>query len=241
MTELAKDTPVGQWAVHRPQAIRILERCGVDYCCGGEKPLADACRDAGVDLQRVFDELNCAKPAQCAESPRDWRDASLTELCDHIERTHHAFLKETLPQITEWIAKVVVAHAEQHPELLDVQSTFHDLRAELEPHMMKEECILFPAIRAMERGSGPFAFPFGSVSNPIGTMRHEHDNAGNAVRRLHRLTSGYTVPDSACTTYRVMLEGLDRLETDLHEHIHKENNILFPRAANLEQSAHVTS
>ena len=234
MTELAKDTPVGQWAVHRPQAIHVLERHGVDYCCGGDKPLTDACRDAGVDLQQVFDDLNLAEPSEHGASPSNWCDASLTELCDHIEQTHHAFLREQLPQLTERIAKVVAAHAEKHPELLDVQSTFQDLRAELEPHMIKEECILFPAIRIMEKGSPPFVFPFGSVRNPIGAMEHEHDNAGNAVRRLHELTDGYTVPGNACTTYRAMLEGLQRLEADLHEHIHKENNILFPGAAKLE-------
>lgn len=241
MTELAKDTPVGDWAAHRPQAICVLERYGVDYCCGGEKSLTDACHDAGVDLQQVFDELNRTEPAKCGESPTNWRDASLTKLCDHIEQTHHAFLREQLPRLTRWIDKVVASHIEKHPNLLEVQSTFQELRAELEPHMMKEECVLFPAIRKIEESSPPFAFPFGSVRNPIRAMEHEHDDVGNALRRLHELTHGYTIPNDVCTTYRAMLEGLQRLEADLHEHIHKENNILFPRAAKLEQTSHVSS
>jgi regulator of cell morphogenesis and NO signaling len=188
-----------------------------------------------LDAGRVLNELDQA-PAVGADSVCDWSSAPLADLCDHIERTHHAFLREQLPRLGGWIDRVVAAHADRHPELADVRRAFHELRAELEPHMFKEEHILFPAIRALERAACPLAFPFGSVSNPIGVMEGEHDRAGALLARLREPAHGYQVPDDACGTYRALLDGLRRLEADLHVHIHKENNILFPRAAELESA-----
>ncbi len=168
---------------------------------------------------------------------RIWLTAPLTELCDHIEQTHHAFLHEQLPFITELLNKVVAAHGEHHPELADVRDTFRALREELEPHMFKEERILFPAIRKLETAGVPLSMPFGSVQNPIGVMEDEHAVAGEALRRMRMLTDDYQIPDDACGAYRGLLEILPRLESDLHEHIHKENNILFPRAIELERAS----
>ena len=135
------------------------------------------------------------------------------------------------------VEKVFKAHGERRPELSKVVETFKLMREELESHMTKEENILFPAIRAIESEAAPQSFAFGSVANPIGMMKHEHDDAGNSLRRLRELTNGYTPPNDACPTYRVMLESLANLELDLHLHIHKENNILFPRAQELESTA----
>jgi regulator of cell morphogenesis and NO signaling len=235
MTPLTLDSAVGDWAAQRPAAIDIFQKYGIDFCCHGRVSLAVACCERGLDPRRVLNELDQA-PAVGINSGRDWSLATLTDLCDHVERTHHAFLREQLPRLADWLDKVVAAHADRHPELADVRRTFHELRGELEPHMLKEERILFPAIRALERAASPPAFPFGSVSNPIGMMEDDHDRVGVSLARLRELTHGYQVPEDACHTYRALLDGLRRLEADLHVHIHKENNILFPRAANLESS-----
>lgn len=238
MSESILETTVGRLATERPEAVDVLERAGVDYCCGGERSLMDACRAANVDPQSLLDEIDRAADVRgTAGLDLDWSDRPLAELCDHIKRTHHAFLREQLPLLEDRIDKVVNAHAATHPELIEVRSAFAELRNELEPHMMKEERILFPAIRALEQSDRPLAFPFGTVQNPIRMMEHEHDNAGQCLRRLRELTSDYSPPEDACPTYLAMLDGLQNLEADLHRHIHKENNILFPRAAALEQKS----
>ncbi|RMF42530.1 MAG: iron-sulfur cluster repair di-iron protein [Planctomycetota bacterium] len=238
MTTSAKEISVGQLVAQRPAAASVLERVGIDYCCGGGKTLSEACQAKGIDPADLLDQVAAAeqKVDQLQTDQRtNWLDRSLTELCDHIEQTHHAYLKEELPRLSELIAKVVTAHGDRHPSLRDVQQVFAALRAELEPHMMKEERILFPAVRQLEQASGQrIAFPFGSVANPILMMEHEHDVAGDALKQLRALTSDYTPPSNACNTYRVMLDSLQRLEADLHQHIHEENNILFPRAMQLE-------
>ena len=179
MIELARDTPVGEWAVQRPGAIEILEGYGVDYCCGGEKALADACLDAGVDLQRVFDELNRPQPQSDSQSPSDWCEASLTELCDHIEQTHHAFLREQLPQLTERIAKVVAAHGEKHPVLSEVQSTFLELRAELE--RVREQGFA-TCFEERKDGANAIAVP---LAKPDGTVVATLSIVGHAYSLTH--------------------------------------------------------
>jgi regulator of cell morphogenesis and NO signaling len=164
-----------------------------------------------------------------------WPDRTLTELCDHIEQTHHAYLKTELPRLEGIIAKVLSAHGANHPALQAVRSAFADLKAELEPHLFKEERILFPAIRQLEQSAVKLHFPFGTVRNPIQVMEHEHENAGAALQRIRQATANFQVPSDACNTYRVMLVGLEQLEQNMHQHVHKENNILFPRAKRLEQ------
>jgi len=227
---------IGQLAAERPEALHVLERHGVDYCCGGDRTVEDACGRAGANPKTVLAEIDRATTASDDSSQGDWLSAPLTELCDHIEQTHHAFLREQLPYLTDLFEKVIAAHGENHPELAEARDVFRSLRAELEPHMFKEERILFPAIRKMESAGQPVSMPFGSVQNPIDVMEDEHAGAGEALRRLRRLTGDYRVPDDACNAYRGLLEILHRLEVDLHEHIHKENNILFPRAIEMEGS-----
>jgi regulator of cell morphogenesis and NO signaling len=155
---------------------------------------------------------------------------SMTELADHIEQTHHAYLRSELPRLTRLVDKVTSVHGEAHAWLEDVRTVFAGLVAELEPHMMKEEQILFPMIRDIESG-GSGASHCGSIENPIRVMEHEHDNAGQALERLRELTNGFVAPDGACNSFRAMLDGMETLEADLHQHIHKENNVLFVRAA----------
>jgi regulator of cell morphogenesis and NO signaling len=231
--KLTSSSPTGDWAVLHPGAIPVFERYGVDYCCGGQRPLHEACRRSGVDAQLVLQELSDGLADQVESEPAS---GSLSELCDQIEQTHHAFLRDQLPLLASLLEKTVAAHGREHPELLDVRAAFEDLCEELNPHMLKEERVLFPAIRALEASPEQPRFPFGPLENPIGVMEHEHDHAGAALRSIRERTHGYTAPPGACPTWRALLAGLERLEADLHVHIHCENNILFPRAIALEES-----
>lgn len=234
MTTLNLNTPVGQWVARHPATSRVFEDSGIDYCCGGNKPLAEACADRQIDLQKLLARLEQATSAATAVGDSNWLEAPLTALCDHIEQTHHAYLKTELPRLTAIVAKVVRVHGPSHPELAAVEQSLANLREELEPHMFKEEQILFPAIRRLEAAKSAPSFPFGTLANPIRMMEFEHDNAGAALHKMRELTSDYRVPEGACNTYVAMLDGLHTLEEDMHQHVHKENNILFPRAVQLE-------
>jgi regulator of cell morphogenesis and NO signaling len=235
MATLDAETPVGEWVTKYPRTARIFEEFQIDYCCGGRRPLQIACETRQIDSAEVLSKLSASVESADEVAQREWSEVSLTELCDHIEQTHHAYLKPELPRLTQIVEKVASVHGAKHPKLLRLREVFAELRAELEPHMFKEERILFPAIRELEQSACQPRFPFGSVGNPIRMMEHEHDDAGQALARIRELTAGFVVPEYACNTWRVMLDGLQNLEADLHQHIHKENNILFPRAQPLER------
>lgn len=236
MSSFNLETSVGQWVAERPNTSRVFEALRIDYCCGGDKRLGQACAERQLDADQVLRQLETAGSDTGSDPVERWDQSTLTSLCDHILQTHHAYLKTELPRLQAMIDKVVVAHGAHHSELAELQRAFADLQAELVPHMFKEEQILFPAIRRLEQSTTPVVFPFGSVANPIRMMEHEHDHAGDALSRIRAATSDYRVPEDACNTYRAMLDGLRRLELDLHQHIHKENNILFPRAVQREQA-----
>lgn len=236
MTPLNLETTVGRWVAERPQSSHVFEDLRIDYCCGGDMTLSQACAQRQLNPQEVLGQLDAAEDTTLDGGEANWIDAPLAALCDHIEQTHHAYLKSELPRLTELIQKVADVHGARHPELAEVWRAFSELRAELEPHMFKEERILFPAIRGLECSDATPAFPFGTLANPIRMMEHEHDNAGHALARIRRATHEFQLPDNACESYRAMYIGLQRLEQDMHQHVHKENNILFPRANALEQS-----
>ncbi|TWU25984.1 iron-sulfur cluster repair di-iron protein [Bythopirellula polymerisocia] len=235
MAKINLSSSIGSWVAQHPQTSRVFESLEIDYCCGGGKPLEQACLDRKLDPLQVLENIEQAIN-QFDEPTRDWLTTSLCELCDHIEQTHHAYLKSELPRLSGLIAKVVNAHAASHKELPKLQQVFAELRSELEPHMFKEEQVLFPAIRLLEQSKENPAFPFGTVANPIRMMEQEHDNAGDGLAQIRKLTLEYAAPDGACNTYRAMLDGLRELELNMHQHVHKENNILFPRAICLEES-----
>ncbi|HEX5137035.1 MAG TPA: iron-sulfur cluster repair di-iron protein [Planctomycetota bacterium] len=219
------ETKVGQIAAEHPLATRVFARHGIDYCCGGGRPLREACREKGVDAVRVIDEIRNEireeAPAPGAPSDR-WHEAPLGELVDHILARYHGPLHEELPRLEAMARKVVAVHRDRDPERLpELLSTYLQLKAELDGHMAKEEQILFPMI---QRGQGRLA------GGPVAVMEHEHDVAGSLLRRLRELTGDYDVPAEACNTWRALWHGLKALEEDMHDHIHLENNILFPRA-----------
>ena len=219
---------VGELVVERPGRSRVLESFRIDYCCGGRKSLDEACRAAGAEVERVLEALrrDDATPRGGDVHDRAWADADPRELVEHILGVHHGFLRRELPRIDGLIAKVVSAHGGKHLELAEVQAIFRDVREELQSHMAKEENVLFPAI--VDRAAGLWR---GSFDGPIGVMEHEHALVGRALESLRALTGDYAPPADACNTYRAMLDGLAELDRDLRQHIHEENNILFPRFA----------
>ena len=233
MSTIQPEVTVGNLVVERPERARVLERWRIDYCCGGKQTLGDACATLGVETDAVIRDL-LESDTRSPQEEVSWADMSLTDLADNIVETHHAYLREELPRLSTLADTVVHAHGVRHPDLMEVQGLYEGLRQELEMHMMKEEQILFPLCRALETSNTLPKSHCGSVSNPIRVMEMEHDNAGNALASLRSLTHDYTTPEDGCNTYRVFLTSLSGLEADLHQHIHKENNILFPRAIERE-------
>ncbi len=224
---------VAEMVTERPARARVFERYGIDYCCGGRRPLAEAAIERGVVMDHLLAELAAAEAESEAEAI-DWSQRTMTELADHIEETHHDYLRAELPRLAMLIDKVATVHGEAHPWMIQIRGIFGELCAELDSHMMKEEQILFPICRQLDAAGAPQGFHCGSVQNPIRVMEHEHDSAGRALEAMRALSSGYTPPASACNTFRVVLDSLAQLEADLHCHIHKENNILFPKAVAAE-------
>jgi regulator of cell morphogenesis and NO signaling len=233
------ETTVREIALQIPESTRLFERLKIDYCCGGNRALGEACASAGFDLDAVMGMLNEAVESDSPnESQLDIQNTSLTNLIQHILDTHHVFTKSEIDRLEALTSKVISAHAENHPELIHLGTLLKALCADLRPHMFKEEQVLFPYIVAMTRAAdqhqpAPFA-PFGTVNNPVCMMMREHDTAGQFLREMRALTSDYKVPPDACISYRTLYEALENFEKDLHQHIHLENNILFPRALNLE-------
>ncbi|MGD8395636.1 MAG: iron-sulfur cluster repair di-iron protein [Candidatus Eiseniibacteriota bacterium] len=236
---ISHDTRVGDLVSERVGRSEVFERLGIDYCCGGARTLGEAARQVGLEPDEVAEALAASDRAAVAGAPQDstdWRSATLTALTNHIVETHHAYMKRQLPRVGELMDKVLAAHRERHPELADVANVLAGLRTEIDMHLAKEEQVLFPLIQEMEATGEAGHGHCGSVRNPIAVMEHEHDHAGSALARLRQLTDGYTPPADACATYRALLDALAEMEGDLHRHIHKENNILHPRATQLEAS-----
>jgi regulator of cell morphogenesis and NO signaling len=231
MTTIERSTTLAALVDDRPELAPLLERLELDYCCGGARSLETACTAAALDVDETAREL-----AEFAgvSVPAPWRDLGPGPLCDHIESTHHVYLTAALPRLDALVDRVADVHGERHPELNEVQRSFRELRADLEPHLMKEERILFPMIRTLETTDEAPEFHCGSVRNPIGVMCAEHDRAGELLAELRTLTGGWTVPGDGCASYSLLYHGLAELEADTHLHIHKENNILFPAAVRTE-------
>lgn len=220
----ASTVSLGDLVAANPAAAAVFDRYGLDYCCHGSVSLASACASAGIDAAAVVAELDAlAEPTDAG-----WTALGPVELAAHIVESHHAYLHEELPLLDALAQKVNAVHGARHPELGRVVELVRALRAELEPHLAKEEQVLFPAIRAL--AAGPAEFPFGPVANPIRMMEVEHDRCGELLVALRQVTDAYAVPADACASYRSLYARLAELESDTHRHIHKENHVLFPAA-----------
>ena len=221
MMNVQLDSKIGQIATEHPLATRVFARHGIDFCCGGGRPLAEACADKGLDAGAILQELE-TELAKSPEADVRWDTQPLKALIDHIVSTFHEPLREELPRLQAMARKVHEVHGPKDPERLKaILDTVLALQAELMLHMRKEEEILFPMIAA---GKGAMAM------GPVSVMEAEHDDAGKMLRRLSELTGGYVAPEGACNTWRALWAGLGDLERAMHVHIHLENNILFPRA-----------
>jgi regulator of cell morphogenesis and NO signaling len=229
-------TPLGEIVSRDFRAGAILDRYGLDYCCGGARTLGEGCRQRGVSVEEVASELEALDPGA-----RETPEQDPAALVAHIVSHHHAYVRTSIPIVQEHLAKVAAVHGARHPELTFVETRFSHVAAELSQHMLKEEQVLFPYISALAnavtRGAPVPPDMFGTVQNPIRMMEIEHQEAGEGLDVIRELTHGYQPPDDACTTYRLVLHELEAFEKDLHEHVHLENNVLFPKAVELEEKA----
>jgi len=229
-------------ALESPETTRVFEEFKIDYCCGGRKPLDQACLEAGLDPQMVVQKIEAAITDQGSRRANNSPEKqSASELIDHIIATHHIFTANEIERLTPLMEKVCNRHGEQHPELFEVQAVFTALADSLIPHMRKEEMVLFPYIQSLESsvaGDGLASPPhFGTVENPIRMMMVDHEADGARLKKMREISTDYTLPDGACPSYTALYAGLEDLEKDLHRHIHLENNVLFPAAVALEQSS----
>ena len=226
-------------ALEQPTAIRVFEQFGIDYCCGGRKPLAEACAAGNLEIDAVLAALEAAEKKPGTELD-NWTDKSLESLSSHIVAKHHAYVKNELPRLAQLAQKVVNRHGATKLELPMIANVLMHLDEELTQHLAKEEAVLFPYIARLEQSvSNGASKPhgcFGTVSNPIAMMTQEHDAAGTLLAEIRRLSGNFTTPPDACPTFHAFYDGLKEFEQDLHQHIHLENNIYFPRAINLEES-----
>ena len=230
---------VRDMAVEVPGATHVLERFGIDYCCGGNRLLSDACEAAGVSVQHVLTSMEQEHGSHEQHEEPNFLTATLAELIDHIIEKHHVFTRTEIERVRLLLEKVNNAHGQNHPELVRLRSLFETLSAELEPHMMKEERVLFPYVIQMEDAMRTHTYPnppFGTVANPVRMMMREHEAAGELLKEMREVTGNYAIPPDACISYQTLYQALDAFEKDLHQHIHLENNILFPRAVEMESA-----
>ena len=230
--EITAHTLVADIAAHHPRSIEVFERHGIDFCCGGRRALGEACREHGAAVEAVAAEIVAMATREVPED-RVFTDAPLGALLDHIVSRYHAPLREDLPRLGRMADKVAEVHGSRHPELRELAEVYRELRNELTPHLTTEEERVFPAIR---RGVEPGAEPE-DMQAALHALEEEHDRAGAALARLRALSRGFAVPEDGCTTYRALYDGLARFERELHEHVHLENNVLFPRVVSLQARA----
>jgi regulator of cell morphogenesis and NO signaling len=232
MTVFTAHSTLADIVTARPSLARALEARGLDYCCGGAATLHDACAAHQLDADEVLADLAAGA---ADESAPDWATMGVAELVDHLEGTHHEFLWAELPRLSALAEKVLSVHGERHTELTEIATCYATLRDDLEPHLTKEERVLFPMVRELAAASAAPAFHCGSLQDPISVMLAEHDAVGELLAELRGLTNDYQPPADACASYDALFAGLAELEADTHLHVHKENNVLFPAVGDLEQ------
>jgi regulator of cell morphogenesis and NO signaling len=229
---ITQNTTVAEIAAGVPSSIRVFQRRDIDFCCGGKRPLAQACAERGLTFNEIVDEIATSAEVH-PENVTGWLEAPLDALTAHIVRTYHQPLRDELPRLNTMAAKVAKVHGTKDSRLGRVASALLELSEELQAHMRKEEQVLFPVIDAIETGaSAPMR-----IDAPISVMEHEHEQAGVLLGELRSLTDEYQPPEWGCATVRALYGGLAELEHAMHVHIHLENNILFPRALRLLQEA----
>jgi regulator of cell morphogenesis and NO signaling len=237
-TILPSDT-LGALAIRSPHLVPVLDELGLDYCCSGHRTLAEACTEAGVDVGQALAALR----AHASEPTVDTSLQSLTELrtsvvVDHIEVTHHAFLRLELPRLGALLDRVHAAHVEEHPELTDVRDAYVALRDELDAHLAREQLIVFPLIREIDAADRSGHEVNGELRNPVTVVHDDHEHVKVLLAQIRELIDAHPVPDDACASYSALFDGLVALADEIHLDLHKENNILLPAALELERHLH---
>ncbi len=235
---ISEKSNIGKIVAENYRFATVFKTAGIDFCCNGNRTIAEACEEMKIDTQNLLDKLTQAA-GNTVDSNVDYRTWPLDLLADYIEKTHHRYVEQKAAEITPYLEKVARVHGGNHPELIEIERLFHESVQELTAHMKKEELMLFPFIRNMVKaqlnGEPLPKSLFGEVKNPIASMMAEHDNEGERFRQISALSDDYTPPADGCNTYRVTFALLKEFEEDLHKHIHLENNILFPAAIELEK------
>lgn len=220
------------------QTAHIFKKHGIDFCCGGGISIAKACEKKAIHTDDLIKELNSVYGSK--ETREDYATYELNDLIQHIINKHHHYVSSSIPLLDSYLTKVIKVHGSHHPALHEIGKLYDELKNELIPHLQKEEAVLFPYIQYLcdckKQGIMPHKPPFGNVSSPIVQMQHEHDHAGETMHKINHFTMQYTPPDWACNTFKAMYAKLKEFEDDLHIHVHLENNILFRKAVELEQS-----
>lgn len=228
------DTDVCLIVMEHPAASRVFEHFGINYCCNGRKPLAEACEDLGLSTEAVLDDLSAQEKSSAPGSdlkmfPFDPHLASFDRIIQHIVRRYHWTARHDIPRIHTLAEKVRIRHGASHPEVIEVGKVFFDLSADLEQYMHEEEQSLFPSITDQHHAQ--------TLVSSIHRMEAEHQAYGEKLQFLRRLTANYSPPPDACLTYKALYEGLEHFASDTHEHVHLENNILFPRVLKEQPSS----
>ena len=222
---------VGEVVAAFPGASNLMKKYKIDFCCGGSRPLSEALRQKGIDEKNFLEELN-RRHQQALEKQQqnvDWRNAPLCDLIDHIVQNHHAYLLEELPLLSQFVTKIFRVHGAAHPELAQLHRLFHQMKTDLEQHLVEEEEKVFPLIKEAERAGTPEAFQ--KANETITKMEEDHSAVGELLKEMRNITDDYRLPEGACRTYTLTFQKLEELESDMFQHIHLENNVLFPRVS----------
>ena len=229
---------IGELVAKDYRTASVFKKYGIDFCCQGNRTIDEACKKKNIDSKSVVNDLDAVIQAQ-GDNTTDYKSWPLDLLADYIEKKHHRYVEEKSAEIKPYLDKICRVHGGRHPELFEINEHFNATAGELAKHMKKEELILFPYVRKLAKAkhkcSKVIAPPFGTVQNPIEAMMQEHTNEGDRFRKISALSNNYTPPQDACNTFAVTFALLKEFEQDLHLHIHLENNILFPKAIELEK------
>ena len=236
--KVTKENIIGELVAQDYRAASVFKKYGIDFCCHGNRKIDDACIEKDINPQEVLNDLGNVMAEQ-SNAATDYNSWPLDLLADYIEKKHHRYVETKLLEIKPYLSKICQVHGEHHPELFEIQAEFAASAGELAAHMKKEEFILFPFVRKMEKAKkerlNVNAPHFGSVQNPVQMMMNEHATEGDRFSKIEELSNHYTPPQDACNTYKVTFALLKEFEQDLHLHIHLENNILFPKTIALEK------
>ena len=236
MKESTTVQTVGEFVAGDFRTAKVFEKYGIDFCCGGKVPISAICKEKGIDLATILREIETAKsePLERSQNYAAWEPSFLA---DYICNAHHTYLKENTGQISAYAQKIAEVHGAHHPEVIEIARIFAKIATDMAAHLREEEEVLFPAIKridtARKAGSAPEARDLEALKSCLAKLNQEHDEIGDAVHTIRHLAKGYAIPDDVCNTYAVTYQKLKEFEDDLHKHVHLENNILFPKAAQL--------